>query len=85
MVIVILPRILIRDFMYLIFRCNCGRAVYAKEGVSQKKCVCGKILKVKSRRILHKAQDAQTASEMVRELQEEKYGSGYFTTADKLR
>lgn len=71
--------------MYLVFRCNCGRAVYAREGVSQKRCVCGKILKVKGRKILHKAEDAQSASEMVRKLQEEKYGSGYLTTADKIR
>jgi hypothetical protein len=71
--------------MYLVFRCNCGRAVYTKEGVSQKKCVCGKTLKVKGRRILHRVEDAQTASEMVRKLQEEKYGGGYFTTADKIR
>ena len=71
--------------MYLVFRCDCGRAVYTKEGVSKKECVCGKNLKVKSRRILHKVEDAQTASEMVRKLQEEKYGGGYFTTADKVR
>ena len=71
--------------MYLVFRCDCGRATYAKEGVSQKECVCGKKLKVKTRRILHKVEDAQAASEMVRKLQEEKYGGGYFTTADKIR
>ena len=70
--------------MYLVFRCNCGRANYAREGVSQKKCVCGKTLKVKERKILQKAEDAQTASEIVRNLQEEKYGSGYLTTADKI-
>jgi hypothetical protein len=71
--------------LYLIFRCSCGRATYAKEGVSRKKCVCGKTFKVKDRRILHKAPDAETASEMVRKLQEEKYGGGCFTTADKIR
>jgi Domain of unknown function (DUF1922) len=70
--------------MYLLFRCDCGRALYAKEGVSQRKCTCGKTLKIKSRRIILKTEDVQTASEMVRELQEEKYGGGYFTTADKL-
>ncbi|MGV8143359.1 MAG: DUF1922 domain-containing protein [Methanothermobacter sp.] len=71
--------------MYLIFRCSCGRATYVKEGVLQKKCVCGKTFKVKDTRILKKAPDAETAAEMVRELQEEKFGSGIFTTADKLR
>jgi len=34
---------------------------------------------------LEKAPDAETAAEMVRKLQEEKYGGGVFTTADKIR
>jgi hypothetical protein len=71
--------------MYLIFRCNCGRAGYAREGVIRKKCVCGEILKIKDRRILHKTESVQNASEIIRKLQEEKYGSGYLTTADKIR
>jgi hypothetical protein len=70
--------------MYLIFRCDCGRAVYSKEGVASKKCVCGKSLKVKGRRIIAKVGEAEQASDMVRELQEEKYGIAYFTTADKI-
>ena len=70
--------------MYIIFRCDCGRAVYSKEGNASKKCVCGKNLKVKERRIIAMVQDAEQASNMVRELQEEKYGSAYFTTADKI-
>lgn len=70
--------------MYLIFRCDCGRAVYSKEGAASKKCVCGKSLKVKERRIITKVDEAERASDMVRELQEEKYGSAYFTTADKI-
>ncbi|AUB55599.1 MULTISPECIES: DUF1922 domain-containing protein [Methanobacterium] len=70
--------------MYLIFRCNCGRAVYAKESVKVKKCVCGKNLKVAERRIIARTEDPQTASEKVQELQEEKYGGAYFTTADKI-
>ncbi len=71
--------------MYLVFRCDCGRALYAKESVTRKNCVCGKTLKIKDRRILHKTEDAQTASEVIRKLQEEKYGCGYLTTADKIR
>jgi hypothetical protein len=71
--------------MYLVFRCNCGRAVYAKEGVIRKSCVCGEVLKVKEMKILHKAENVLSASEIIRKLQEEKYGSGYLTTADKLR
>lgn len=70
--------------MYLIFRCDCGRAVYAKEGVKIKKCVCGKNLKVAERRIIAKTEDAPNASQKVQELQEEKYGGAIFTTADKL-
>ncbi|MCK9151519.1 DUF1922 domain-containing protein [Methanobacterium alcaliphilum] len=70
--------------MYLIFRCDCGRAMYAKEGVETRKCVCGKSIKVKSRRIFKEASNFQEASDMVRELQEEKYGGSGFTTADKI-
>ena len=65
----------------MIFRCDCGRAVYSKKGVASKKCVCGKNLKVRERRIIA---EVVQASDMVRELQEEKYGGAYFTTADKV-
>ena len=27
--------------MYLIFRCDCGRVLYAKKGVATRKCTCG--------------------------------------------
>lgn len=70
--------------MYLVFRCDCGRAIYAKDGTARKKCVCGKNLKVKERRIFAKTETAEDASEMVRKLQEEKYGGAVFTTADKI-
>ncbi len=70
--------------MYLVFRCNCGRAGYAKEGVIRKKCVCGEILKIKDRKILHRTENFQSASDIVRKLQEEKYGPGYLITADKI-
>ncbi len=71
--------------MYLIFRCDCGRAMYAKEGVASRKCVCGKTIKVKTRRIIKKVEDFQDASDEVRDLQEEKYGGTFFTTADKVK
>jgi len=58
--------------------------MYSKEGFATKKCVCGKNLKVKERRIIAKVDEAEQASDMVRELQEEKYGGAYFTTADKI-
>ena len=68
----------------MIFRCDCGRAVYSKKGVASRKCVCGKNLKVKERRIIAMVEEADKASDIVRKLQEEKYGSAYFTTADKI-
>ncbi len=71
--------------MYLIFRCDCGRGMYAKEGVATRKCVCGKTIKVKTRRIIKKVEDYQAASDEVRDLQEEKYGGTFFTTADKVK
>lgn len=70
--------------MYLVFRCDCGRAMYAKSGVATRKCVCGNTIKVKTRRIMKKVETAQDASEAVQNLQEEKYGGSAFTTADKI-
>lgn len=70
--------------MYLVFRCDCGRALYAKERTIKKRCICGKIIKLKDRKILHKVENGETASEVIRKLQEENYGSGYLTTADKI-
>ena len=70
--------------MYLIFRCDCGRVLYAKEGVATRKCVCGKSLKVKIRRIFQKVETVEEASNAVREMQEEIYGGTGFKTADKL-
>jgi uncharacterized glyoxalase superfamily protein PhnB len=58
--------------------------MYSKKGVASRKCVCGKTIKVKDRRIIAVVEEAVQASEMVRELQEEKYGGAYFTTADKI-
>lgn len=57
--------------MYLIFRCDCGRALYVHESNSVKRCVCGRLIKVKSRRILGKVNSFEEASEIVRKLQEE--------------
>lgn len=70
--------------MYIIFRCDCGRVNYSKKGFKTRKCVCGKKLKVKDRRIMGEAQTHQEASEMVRKLQEEIHGGAIFTTADKF-
>jgi len=70
--------------MYFIFRCDCGRVLYAKEGVATRKCVCGKFLKVKSRRIFKKVDTSEDASEAVREMQEEIYGGTGFKKAIDL-
>lgn len=71
--------------MYVLFRCDCGRGLYAKEGVATRKCVCGKPIKVKSRRIFTTVETQKEASEAVRTIQEEKYGETGFQTADKIR
>jgi len=70
--------------MYLIFRCDCGRVLYSKEGVATRKCVCGKSLKMKERRIFRKVDTSEDASEAVREMQEEIYGSTTFEKASEL-
>jgi len=70
--------------MYILFRCDCGRVLYAKEGVATRKCVCGKSLKVKIRRIFRRVETVEEASDAVREMQEEFYGGTGFKTADKL-
>ena len=70
--------------MYFIFRCDCGRVLYAKEGVATRKCVCGKSIKVRLRRIFKKVETAEDASSAVRQMQEEIYGGTGFVTADKL-
>ena len=60
--------------MYLIFRCDCGRVLYAKKGVATRKCTCGKTIKVKSRRILQRVETAEDATYAVQKMQEEIYG-----------
>lgn len=71
--------------MYLIFRCDCGRVLYAKKGVATRKCTCGKTIKVKSRRILQKVETAQDASYAVQKMQEEIYGGTAFRTAEEVK
>ena len=71
--------------MYLIFRCDWGRALYAQEGVATRKCVCGKTLKVKSRRIFQKVATREEASEAVQEMQDKIYGNTGFMKASELK
>ena len=70
--------------MYLIFRCDCGRVLYAKEGVATRKCVCGKTLKVKGRRIFKKVETREEASYAVQKMQDEIYGNTGFIQASDL-
>lgn len=70
--------------MYLIYRCDCGRVLYSKEGNKTKKCTCGKNLNVKKRRILKVADSALLATQAVQQMQEEIYGGSCFKTADEL-
>ena len=70
--------------MYLIFRCDCGRVLYAKEGVATRKCVCGKAIKVKGRRIFKRVNTREEASLAVQEMQDEIYGNTGFILASDL-
>ncbi len=70
--------------MYFIFRCDCGRVLYAKEGVATRKCTCGKSLKMKERRIFKKVETVEDASKAVQEMQEEIYGGTTFKKASEL-
>lgn len=70
--------------MYYIFRCDCGRVLYAKEGVATRKCVCGKTIKVKGRRIFKKVETREEASYTVQKMQDEIYGNTGFMLASDL-
>ena len=70
--------------MYLIFRCDCGRVLYSKKGVATRKCVCGKTLKVKQRRIFKKVATREEASLAVQQMQDAIYGNTDFQLASDL-
>jgi len=55
--------------MYLVFRCSCGRHLYAQEGSKTRTCPCGKRLQISRVRILARAEDARAAGDVVRDLQ----------------
>ena len=72
--------------MYLVFRCDCGRVLYCSDRYKSHKCgVCGKVLKVKSRRVLHRTMDVDVARLCVSELQDELFHNTGFVSADKLK
>ena len=71
--------------MYLVFRCDCGRVLYANEEYDTKKCSkCGKVLKIKNRRVLGKTENMDDARVFVQELQDTLYHNTDFITANKL-
>jgi hypothetical protein len=55
--------------MFVVFRCSCGRHLYAPEDAKTRTCPCGKRTQLSKVRILARAQDAFKAGEMVRRLQ----------------
>ena len=55
--------------MYIVFRCSCGRHLYAPKDAKTRTCPCGKRTKLRKARILAEADDAITAGEIVRKLQ----------------
>ena len=69
-------------FMYLVFRCDCGRVLVAREEQKTRKCPCGKVVKVKGRRLLCKVEDIREVPIVVQELQSEIYNNTGFVTAD---
>lgn len=69
---------------YLIYRCDCGRALYSKDTSKTRKCVCGKTLNVKKRRILKIADNVNDAILEVQQMQEQIHGGSIFKTADEL-
>lgn len=71
--------------MYYIFRCDCGRVLYSKEGVKTRKCTCGKTLKVKERRIFKTVETQEDAAIAVQNMQEEIYGGTGFRVASELK
>lgn len=59
---------------YLVFRCACGRHLYAQEGAKTRTCPCGKRTLLDKVRILARADDARAAGETVRKLQIDERG-----------
>ena len=71
--------------MYLIFRCDCGRVLSAKDSQKTRKCPCGKTLKVKERRLLVKVEDVRDVPLVIQEFQSDIYGNTVFMSADKIK
>ncbi|NTV27460.1 MAG: DUF1922 domain-containing protein [Methanothrix sp.] len=55
--------------MFVVFRCVCGRHLYAPKDAKTRTCPCGKRTKLCNAGILATAKDAYAAGEIVRKLQ----------------
>ncbi|MCX6672843.1 MAG: DUF1922 domain-containing protein [Methanothrix sp.] len=55
--------------MFVVFRCSCGRHLYAPLDAKTRTCPCGKRNHLSKARVLAQAKDAYAAGEMVRKLQ----------------
>jgi len=55
--------------MFVVFRCSCGRHLYAPQNAKTRSCPCGKRIQISKARVLARAQDAPAAGEAVRRLQ----------------
>jgi len=60
--------------MFVVFRCSCGRHLYAPEDAKTRTCPCGKRIRLDKARILGRAKDAFAAGEAVRRLQLGEHG-----------
>jgi len=67
--------------MFIVFRCSCGRHLYAPKDSKTRTCPCGKRTVLARTKILAEAKDAATAGEIVRQLQLGKHGMTGFRSA----
>jgi hypothetical protein len=55
--------------MYIIFRCRCGRHLYAQREAKTRTCPCGRRTRLDVVRVLGQAEDATAAGDLVRRMQ----------------
>lgn len=67
--------------MFVVFRCSCGRHLYAPKDAKTRACPCGKRIILSKARILAQAEDAYEAGDIVRTLQLDGHGMTGFKPA----
>jgi len=55
--------------MYVVFRCRCGRHLYASHEAKTRTCPCGKRTQLDKVRVLGRAENALAAGDLVRKMQ----------------